>query len=60
MNAERVSRWLTIATNFGVFVGIVLLVVELSQNATVMKAQISNDRAGQAIDIFMAAAASPE
>jgi hypothetical protein len=60
MSAERVGRWLTIGTNLAVFIGIVLLLVELAQNATMMKAQISNERAGQAIDIFMAAAVSPE
>jgi hypothetical protein len=60
MSAERVGKWLTIGTNVGVFIGIVLLLTELAQNATVMKAQISNERAAQAIDILMAAAASPE
>lgn len=60
MSAGRVGRWLTIGTNLGVFIGIILLLVELTQNAAMMKAQIANERAGQAIEIFMAAAVSPE
>ena len=60
MREDRVNRWLTLGANFGVLVGIILLLVELEQNATVMKAQISSERAGQAIDIFMAVAESQE
>ena len=60
MTADSMSRWLTFGANFGVLIGIILLLVELDQNATVMKAQISNDRSSQAIDLFMSIAESPE
>ena len=60
MTADSVNRWLTLGANIGVFVGIILLLVELNQNATVMKAQISNERSGQGIDLFMAIAESQE
>ena len=60
MTADSINRWLTLGANFGVLIGIVLLLVELDQNATVMKAQISNARSSQGIDLFMAMAESRE
>jgi hypothetical protein len=60
MTADSINRWLTLGANIGVLIGILVLVAELNQNATVMKAQISNERSGQGIDLFMAIAESPE
>jgi hypothetical protein len=60
VKADSVNRWLTLGANIGVFIGIILLLVELNQNATVMKAQISNERSGQGVDLFMAVAQSQE
>jgi hypothetical protein len=60
MTADNVNRWLTLAANLGVLVGIILLLIELNQNATMMEAQISNERSSQGIDIFMAMANSAE
>ena len=60
MNTKSVNRWLTLGANIGVLIGIILLLAELNQNATVMKAQISNERAGQGVDLFMVMAESPE
>ncbi len=39
MNKIRVNRWLTLGANLGVLVGILLLVVELSQNRATVRAQ---------------------
>lgn len=60
MIADSVNRWLTLGANIGVLIGIFVLVAELNQNATVMKAQISNERSGQGVDLFMAIAQSQE
>jgi len=60
MTADSISRWLTFGANFGVLIGIILLLVELDQNATVMKAQISNARSSQSVDLFMSIAESQE
>ncbi len=60
MTADSINRWLTLGANIGVFVGVILLLVELNQNATVMKAQISNERSSQGIDLFMSVAESQE
>ena len=60
MTADSINRWLTLGANIGVFVGVILLLIELDQNATVMKAQISNERSSQGIDLFMTVAESQE
>jgi hypothetical protein len=40
--------------------GILLLIAELNQNSTLMRAQIFNERAAQGIDVFMTVSESPE
>ena len=60
MKADAVNRWLTLGANFGVLVGIILLVAELNQNSELMRAQIFNERSGQGIDLFMSVAESPQ
>jgi hypothetical protein len=60
VKADSVNPWLALGANIGVLIGIILLLVELDQNATVMKAQISNERAGQGVDLFMAVAQSQD
>ena len=60
MDTDRLNRWLTLIANIGVLIGIFLLVVELRQNATMMEAQIWNDRTSQGIDLFMGVAESSE
>ena len=40
MNSDRINRWLTLFANFGVVIGILLLIFELNQNRDLMKAQI--------------------
>ena len=60
MKAENLNRWLTLGANFGVLVGILLLIAELNQNSTLMRAQIFNERASQGIAQFMTMAESSE
>ena len=44
MNADSVNKWLTLSTNIGVVIGLVLLLVELDQNADLVRAQIHQAR----------------
>ena len=60
MKAEAINRWLTLGANLGVLVGIFLLVAELNQNSTLMRAQIFNDRADHGIALFTSIAESSE
>jgi len=39
MKAKRLNEWLTLGANFGVLIGIILLIAELDQNSTMMRAQ---------------------
>jgi hypothetical protein len=60
MKTKNLNQWLTLAANVGVLVGLILLIAELNQNSTLMRAQIFNDRADQGIAQFMAMAESSE
>ena len=44
MNADSINRWLTLGANLGVVVGLILLIVELNQNSSLVKAQIHQAR----------------
>ena len=37
MKSHHISNWMTIAANFGVLVGLILLIIELNQNEKLMK-----------------------
>ena len=40
VDSDRVTRWLTLAANIGVIVGIVFLVLEMRQNSAIATAQV--------------------
>jgi len=44
MNADNVNKWLTLSANFGVVIGLILLIVEIGQNTEMMRAQINQSR----------------
>lgn len=44
MSADSVNRWLTLSANVGVVIGLILLVVELNQNSSLVRAQIHQAR----------------
>ena len=52
MKAKRVNRWLTLVANFGVLIGIILLLVELNQNSTMMRAQTRNEVSQGIVDLL--------
>ena len=60
LDSDRLNRWLTLGANLGVLIGIILLVAELNQNSTLMRAQIFNDRAGHGVALFTTIAESSE
>jgi hypothetical protein len=60
MKAKNLKQWLTLGANLGVLVGLILLIAELNQNSTLMRAQIFNNRADQGIAQFMTMAESSE
>jgi len=43
MNAEKVNTWLSLGANFGVVIGLFLLVVEIGQNTDMMRANASSE-----------------
>lgn len=58
MESDRLNRLLTLGANFGVLVGIILLVVELGQNRDMMRAQTRNEIAQATLDVLNLTATS--
>ena len=52
MDSDRLAKWLTFGANFGVLVGIFLLIVELGQNREMMRAQTRSDIAATTIEHY--------
>jgi hypothetical protein len=52
MNSDQVNKWLTLGANLGVFVGIVLLLIELDQNSDLMRAQMVQERANSLVQKY--------
>ena len=52
MNTDRLNRWLALGANFGVLIGLILLVYEVRQNSDLMRAQISMERTNTNMQIL--------
>ena len=52
MDADRLNRWLTLGANLGVLIGIALILVELNQNADLMRAQMTQARADNILESY--------
>jgi hypothetical protein len=44
MQSNKLDRWLTLGTNIGVLIGIILLIVEINQNNELVRVQIEQAR----------------
>lgn len=49
MLADNLNRWLTLGANFGVVVGLIVLIYEVNQNTAMMEAQINQQRTDTAM-----------
>ena len=52
MDSDRVNRWLMLVANFGVLVGLLLLVFEIRQNTDMMKAQMAQARVDNRLENY--------
>ena len=52
MDTDRLNRWLTLGANLGVLTGIILIFIELNQNADLMRAQMVQSRADNLVSSF--------
>ncbi len=52
MDSDRVNRWLTLVANFGVLIGLLLLVFEIRQNTDMMNAQMAQARADNRLENY--------
>ena len=60
MDSDRLNRWLTLGANVGVLIGIALILVELNQNAELMRAQMAQERANHLVEKYDAIIHSEE
>ena len=60
MDTGRLNRWLTLGTNIGVLIGIILLVVELDQNRDMIRAQTRNELSQGVVDLLSMSAENKE
>jgi hypothetical protein len=60
MDADRLARWLTLGANIAVLVGIILLVLELSQNRDMMRAQTRHELSMGIIDLLQVPAGNEQ
>jgi len=52
MDTEKLNRWLALAANIGMLIGLVLLVYEVRQNSDLMRAQISMERTNTTMQLL--------
>jgi hypothetical protein len=52
MNTDNLNKWLALGANFGVLIGLILLVYEVRQNSELMRAQISMERTNTNMQIL--------
>lgn len=50
--SDRIHRWLTLGANLAVLVTIILVVMELNQNRTTMRAQTRHELSAGIVDLF--------
>jgi hypothetical protein len=60
MDSNKINRWLTLGANLGVLVGIILILIELNQNATMMRGQTRNDVSVELINLMSQVVTNPQ
>ena len=60
MDSHWLTRWLTLGANFGVLVGLMLLIVELDQNRDMMRAQTRHELAMGIVDLLQVPASDAQ
>ncbi len=60
MDSNKINRRLTLGANLGVLVGIILILIELNQNATMMRGQTRNDVSVELIDLMSQVVTNPQ
>lgn len=60
LDSERLSRWLTLGANLGVLLGIALLILELQQNRSAMRAETRSAISQGISDQLLQVALDPE
>ena len=54
MDSDRIASWLSLIANFGVLIGIALLILELSQNREAIQAQTRTELSNSVVELLTA------
>ena len=57
---KKVGQWLGITANVGVLIGLVLVIIELNQNQTMMRAQARSQISSDISDLLLRQAENPQ
>ena len=60
MSTQSLPRWLGLAANAGVLIGIVLVIMELDQNRDMMRAQIRHELSMGIVELLQEPAGNPQ
>jgi hypothetical protein len=60
LDTDKLNRWLTLGANLGVLAGLLLLVLELSQNREMMRAQTRHEMAAGIVDLLLVPASNEQ
>jgi hypothetical protein len=52
LNTDKLNQWLTLGANLGVLAGLLLLVIELSQNHEMMRSQTRHEMSAGIVDLL--------
>ncbi len=58
MNFDKLNKWLTLGANIGVVLGLIILIVEVRQNAAISRAALEIDKNNLMVDIELRLATS--
>jgi hypothetical protein len=60
MSKERLMQWIALAANAGTIVGLLMVIVQLQQNRTLMRAQVRHELASTIVELLNSPANNPQ
>ena len=60
MSKERLMQWIALAANGGTIVGLLMVIMQLQQNRTLMRAQVRHELASTIVDLLNSSASNSQ
>ena len=58
MSKERLMQWIALAANGGTIIGLLMVIMQLQQNRTLMRAQVRHELATTIVDLLNSSASN--